>query len=305
MSERQYKAAHLAALRRFAVAITVLTILGHTVLGFESSYIQPLVALATAYGMQLLSEIIDARCQRRPPRFVGGLLPLVDFLLSAHITALAVTMLLYFSDRLWVVAFATSAAIASKTIFRAPIGGATRHVFNPSNFGITVTLLLFPVSVGVAPPWQFTEELTGVLDWGLLGFIFAVGTFIHVRYTNRLPLIVAWTGGFVLQAAMRSLCFHTSVLASLAPMTGIAFALFTFYMVPDPATTPERKWPQVAFGAAVAATYGFLMALHIAFALFIALTLVCAARGIGLYGVAVAQAYRAHRQLAREPISVG
>jgi hypothetical protein len=283
MNERPYTALHLGALRRFAFAITALTVLGHAFLGFEQSYVQPLVALATAYGMQLLLEFVDARCNHRRPRFAGGLVPFVDFLLSAHISALAIAMLLYFNDRLWVVAFATAVAIASKTLFRAPFGSGTRHVFNPSNFGITVTLLLLPRTVGLAIPWQFTEELTGALDWGLLALIFSLGTFINGRFTKRLPLIAAWVGGFVLQAALRSLLFQNSFPASLAPMTGIAFVLFTFYMVPDPATTPTNRWTQVAFGGSVAAAYGVLMALHVVFALFIALTIVCAGRGVGLY----------------------
>ena len=69
---------------------------------------------------------------------------MVDFLLSAHISALAVSMLLYYSDRLWVVAFAAAVSIASKTLLRAPVRGGWRHFLNPSNFGITCTLLLFP-----------------------------------------------------------------------------------------------------------------------------------------------------------------
>src|SRR5438067_2636110 len=95
--EKRYTPAHLAALRRFAVGITVITVLGHAYLGFEQSYAQPLVALATGYSMQLLLESVDAWCSGRRPRFAGGLLRLVDFLLSAHISALAVAMLLYYN----------------------------------------------------------------------------------------------------------------------------------------------------------------------------------------------------------------
>src|SRR5438093_12908980 len=101
--EKHYTTAHLAALRRFAVGITVITVVGHAYLGFEQSYAQPLVALVTAYSMQVLLEGIDARCGGRRPRFAGGFLKLVDFLLSAHITALAVVMVLYYNDRLWLV----------------------------------------------------------------------------------------------------------------------------------------------------------------------------------------------------------
>jgi hypothetical protein len=59
----------------------------------------------------------------------------------------------------------------------------------------------------------------------------------------------------------------------------VAFILFTFYMVTDPATTPSAPRAQVAFGASVAAVYGLLMAAHVVFGLFFALSLVCAARG--------------------------
>ena len=62
----------LAGLRRFAIAITVLNILGHTVLGFEQSWAQPLVSIATAYGVEILLELIDSWQDRHKPRFLGG-----------------------------------------------------------------------------------------------------------------------------------------------------------------------------------------------------------------------------------------
>jgi hypothetical protein len=124
----------LAGLRRSAIAITVLNILGHTVLGFEQSWAVPLVSLAAAYSTELLLERIDARTGGRAPRYLGSPRQFVDFLLSAHITGLAVGMLLYANERLWPVAFAAAAAIASKAIFRVQVGRVSRHSFNPSNF---------------------------------------------------------------------------------------------------------------------------------------------------------------------------
>src|SRR5947209_5194925 len=124
----------LAALRRFAVAITILNVLGHFVLGFEQSWAQPLVALATGYAMELALERIGAWADRRSPQYRGGWCALVDFLLPAHITALAVSMLLYANDRLWVFAFATAVGVGSKTLIRVPVGpGRVRHFLNPSN----------------------------------------------------------------------------------------------------------------------------------------------------------------------------
>lgn len=273
------QADRVGGLRRFAIAITLLNLLGHSFLGFEQSWAQPLVALASAYGVELLLEGVEALAQKRSPHFIGGKQQFIDFLLPAHITGLAVAMLLYANERLFPIVFASAVAIGSKAIFRAAIGKGNRHFFNPSNFGITVTLLLFPW-VGIAPPYQFTENLSGIGDWLLPGLIVISGTFLNARFTRRLPLIAAWLAGFIVQALLRSYIFGTPLVAGLVPMTGVAFILFTFYMVTDPGTTPLRPQEQILFGAAVAATYGILMVCHIVFGLFFALTIVCAVRGI-------------------------
>ena len=286
----------LAALRRFAVAITVLNLAGHTLLGFEQSWAQPLVALATAYSVEILTEVLDAWDKRRPVRFAGGPRALVDFLLSAHITGLAVAMLLYANERLLPVVFATAVAVGSKAVFRAPVGNGTRHFFNPSNLGIAVTLLAFPW-VGIAPPYHFTENISGAADWLLPGLIVLSGSFLNGRFTGKFPLIAGWLGGFVLQAALRSLFFGASPVAALLPMTGLAFVLFTFYMVTDPGTTPSAPRTQALFGLCVALCYGVLVTMHVVFGLFFGLTVVCALRGIGLHAGAYA-ARRAHERVA-------
>ena len=275
----------LGGLRRFAVAITVLNILGHTFFGFEQSFAQPVVALISAYTVELLLEMIDARCNRRPLRFMGGgVRRFVEFLLSAHITGLACAMLLYANERLGPVIFASVVAICSKAVLRVPAGNGTRHFFNPSNFGITVTLLAFSW-VSVAPPYQFTENMIGIGDWILPAVIVCTGTFLNARFTHRLPLIAGWLGGFVAQAALRSLFLNTPFEAGLIPMTGVAFILYTFYMVTDPATTPSGWRDQIVFGVSVAAVYGVLMVMHVVFGLFFALTLVCAFRGLCAYAM--------------------
>jgi hypothetical protein len=280
-------ATRLGGLRRFAGAITILNLAGHTFLGFEQSWAQPLAALAAAYTTEVLIETIEAWAGRRPARYRGGAAAGLEFLLSAHISGLAVSMLLYTNERLAVVAFAAAVAIASKALFRLPAGTGSRHCLNPSNFGITVTLLLFPW-VGIAPPYQFTENLSGAGDWLLPAVIVVSGTFLNARFTRRLPLIGAWLAGFALQATVRSTLFGTPLAAALLPMTGVAFILYTFYMITDPATTPSGARAQVAFGAAVAAVYGLLTAGHVVFGLFFSLTIVTAARGLSSYAWSLA-----------------
>ena len=130
---KSVKDTRLAALRRFAIAITVLNVAGHTVLGFEQSWAQPVFSLLTTYSIELLLEYLQSKSDGRRPRFLqGGLVGFIDFMLPAHITGLAVAMLLYANDRIIPVIFASGVAVCSKAIFsvRQPYG--SRHFFNPS-----------------------------------------------------------------------------------------------------------------------------------------------------------------------------
>jgi len=278
----------LAALWRFATAITVLNLLGHFYLGFEQSWAQPLVGLATAYSLEIVLELLSAWGDQRPLRFVGGWRNFFSFILPAHITGIAVPMLLYANDRLWPMAMAVAIGIGSKYIFRVHIGNRTSHFFNPSNTGIAATLLIFPW-VGIAPPYQYTEHIAGIWDWALPAVIIVAGSYLNYGFTRKLPLILGWVGGFALQAIVRHLLLDAPLALSLIPMTGMAFLLFTFYMVSDPGTTPFDKRKQFFFGLAVAATYGLLMALHIVFGIFFALVIVCTLRGLWIFATSLAE----------------
>jgi len=272
----------ITALRRFAMGITGLTLVGHLWLGFEQSWAQVGVALATCYTVELALEVADAWSAGRPARFRGGPTALIDFLLPAHISALAIALLLYPNGRLAPIAFASVLAICSKALLRAPVGKGRRHFFNPSNFGIAVTLLAFP-SVSISPPYHFTENVAGAGDWLVPAFVLVTGTFLNFRLTGKVPLIAAWLLAFACQALVRHVVFGASLAGALLPMTGMAFVLFTFYMVTDPGTTPARPRNQVAFGASVALVYGALLANHVVFTLFFALMLVSTVRGARLY----------------------
>jgi Na+-translocating ferredoxin:NAD+ oxidoreductase RnfD subunit len=283
----------IKALRRFALSITAFTLAGAFLLGFEDSWAQPLTALATAYIAELALETSEAWACRRPLRFDSPI-TLVDFLLPAHITGLSIALLLYPNDRLWPIVFTTVVAVGSKFLLRAPVGGQMRHFLNPSNLGIAATLVVFPW-VGIAPPYHFTENVSGILDWAIPLAVLALGTSLNAQLTGKMPLILGWLGGFVLQAVARSIVFDTPVVAALLPVTGFAVILFTNYMITDPGTTPFRRRNQVAFGLATAATYGLLVSLHIVFGLFFALAIVSGLRGLGLWVLA------AHAALGRRP----
>jgi enediyne biosynthesis protein E5 len=273
----------LPALRRFAIAITIVNLLGHTILGLEPSWAQMFTSLFTAYGLELFLEWVQARMEGRQPRYRGSFVELVNFLLPAHITGLAIGMLMYANDRLLPFAFTAAAAIASKAIFTAPVGNGRRHFMNPSNAGLATAFLLLPQTVAIASPYQFTSDLSGFGDWLLPLIVVCTGSFLNTFFTRRIPLVLGWLGGFALQAVVRHLVDGAALLPSLAPMTSMAFLLFTFYMVPDPGTTPSLPRRQILFGASVGLLYGFLVRLHFTFAMFYALCLVCAVRGLALH----------------------
>ena len=150
----------LAALRRFAITITVLNLLGRTVLGFENSWAQMFVAILAAYFTELILEVVEALANKKTPRFMGsGITNFIDFLLPAHISGMAVSMLLYSGDLLLPFAFASAVSIASKALLTVKVNNAERHFLNPSNTGVAVTVFLFPALAPIMP-WHAFATLT-------------------------------------------------------------------------------------------------------------------------------------------------
>jgi Na+-translocating ferredoxin:NAD+ oxidoreductase RnfD subunit len=270
------------ALGYFSTLITLWAIAGKTILGFEQSTAQMLGAAAAAIFTQFILEYIDSLSKNRKPRYEGGLANLIKCLMPAIIPGFAVGFLIYPNELIWPMVFAACLSVSSKVIFRAPVGSRFQHIFNPSNFGITLTLLMFPW-IGLAPPYHFTGHVFGIWHWIIPAFIFLSGMFVHGMFTGRLPLVFSWIIGFVLQGLIRSWYFDIGWNVPLVPMTSAAFILFTLYMIPDPATTPLNNRSQIIFGLLVAMLYGVLILNDVVFGLFISLFLVCALRGLFLY----------------------
>jgi len=97
-------------------------------------------------------------------------------------------------------------------------------------------------------------------------------------------LIVGWMGGFFIQAFVRHWLWGVQLNTALTVMTGIAFVLFTNYMITDPGTTPSRPRAQFIFGSSVAFVYAVLMQFNVVYTLFFATAIVCACRGLGWWG---------------------
>ena len=117
------------ALRNFAMSISVFNIFGYTLLGFEQPWLWPFLALATGYTTEIVFELISAWADKRSPRFRGnGPRGLMEFLLPAHITSLAVNMLLYANNQFWPVAFGRGrrrSARSTSSRRRSPAGSVT------------------------------------------------------------------------------------------------------------------------------------------------------------------------------------
>jgi hypothetical protein len=270
------------ALRNFAISISAFNVLGYTVLGFEQPWLWPILSVLVACATEIVFEAISSWAQQRPRRFTGrGPRGVMEFLLPAYITGLAVNMLLYANKLFWPVLFGVVVAVAQKHVLQAPIAGRMRHFMNPSNFGIVMVLLLFSTRVAISPPYMFTEWANTLFKLMIPIVILGAGTLINATLTRRIPLIVGWVGAFVIQALVRHWIWGIQLNTALGVMTGVAFVLFTNYMITDPGTTPMKPRPQFMFGSAVAVVYGVLMVMNIVYTLFFAVVIVCAFRGLG------------------------
>jgi hypothetical protein len=268
-------------LKMSASLATVFTILGHTVFGFEQPVAQVFVALITGYSCAFFFEWVDAKaCGIRPAYEGGGWRNKFNFLLAPHMTSITLSFLLYFGERLWIMALTVALALGSKHIFRVRTNGRLQHFMNPSNFGIAIVLIVYQWT-GVLP-WNFTVDIHNPWDYIVPLAIVMLGTRLNILFTGRIPSILSWLGSFVLIGIVRSFVRQTPLAAELVVLTGIPMVLFTFYMITDPQTSPSRLRSQILFGCSIAVTYYALLTLHVQYMMFYSVTIVCAARGVCL-----------------------
>ena len=294
------------ALRNFAISISVLNIFGYAWLGFEQPWLWPILSVLVGYTTEIVFETISAWVYRRQPKYRGnGFRGLYEALLPSHITALAVNMLLYANSQFWPVVFGIVVGVGAKHVLQAPINGRMRHYMNPSNFGITAVLLCFSEWCSIAPPYQFSENANTFFRVMIPLIIAVSGTVINAMLTRRVALIVGWMGGFFLQAVIRHWIWDVALFSAIGAMTGIAFVLFTNYMITDPGTTPSTARNQFMFGSSVAFVYAVMMQFNIVYTLFFATTVVCALRGLGWWGAHFVGKAKQRRALAAADHSVG
>lgn len=233
-----------------AAALTLWTILGQTSYYFNRNVSQIILAVGVACAWDVLLALILRREWMAP--------------LSAYITGLSVGILLEsFDSRVYVVA--STWAVLSKYLLR----DATRHFFNPSNFGIVLCLLLTPQTASIAPGSQWGA------DYRVSLVIIALGLMM-MRRVRRLDLVAAWLGGYVFMGLLRVLLGQGGLVFALGPVTGAEFALFSFSMLPDPKVSPPTPRGRAYWGLSIAIVDGVLRYFEIRYSMFYALFAHCA-----------------------------
>ncbi|MCO6455329.1 MAG: hypothetical protein J5I93_08510 [Pirellulaceae bacterium] len=205
--------------------ITCILLGGQLVFGFLESWSRTLLAIGASIACELILG-----------RLIMGRFP---HLASAYISGISVGILIR-SPFFWPYALCAILSITSKYVLR----WRERHLWNPSNFGVSAMLFLYPAAVAsLSIQW-------GNFVWPML-VVWCLGSIIIWRL-QRFHICLTYVTSFVLLAGVRSLLTDSPFLANVAPLTGPMYQLFVFFMITDPRTTVSGKWAQCLVAALVA-----------------------------------------------------
>lgn len=228
-------------------SLAVFCFAGKYILDFRVTTFQIFSALAVCIAIEIA--------------FVAAQQRIIIFPTSAVISGFGLGFLLR-SDTIWIHPLCAALSVGSKYLVR--IDG--KHVWNPTNFGIVVVLLLFPDSA-----WVTTGQwgavfiiLYGIANAGLF-VVYRVKRF-HVCVAFWLPLAIL----LFAQAHFTSLPMDTAI----ARVTAGSLILYTFFMITDPRTTPNTLIGRIGFASAVSVLTFILFVAEIEFAPFFALFMV-------------------------------
>jgi Na+-translocating ferredoxin:NAD+ oxidoreductase RnfD subunit len=224
--------------------ITFILLVGHLSYGILESYPKTALAILTA----LVTELILGRI------FFGKWLNLA----SAYITGISVGMLVR-SPAFWPFALCSAISIMSKYVLRVK----GRHIWNPSNFGLSVLFFLGAETVaGLSIQWgNFV---------GPMLVIWILGSIIIYR-ARRFHISATYVVSFFLFAFLRSWITGHPWRAEVSPITGPMYQLFVFFMITDPKTTVKSKLGQCVVAFLVAFAEFIFRLMQVVYAPFYAL----------------------------------
>jgi Na+-transporting NADH:ubiquinone oxidoreductase subunit NqrB len=163
---------------------------------------------------------------------------------SALISALSLCLLLR-TDRLWLAVAAAVLSIASKFFLR--VGG--KHLWNPTNFGLVLTMTASHGQVWVSPGQWGSAALFGFLVLCLGGLV--------ANRAARGDVTWAFLAGYGSLLLGRAWWLGQPLAIPLHQAASGAFLIFTFFMISDPKTTPDSRSGRILFALLVAAGAGW------------------------------------------------
>lgn len=207
------------------IFITCILLIGQLSFGMLESYQKTALAIVAAIAMEILLG-----------RIFTGKWP---HLASAYITGISVGILVR-SPAAWPYAWCSVVAITSKYVLRV----RGRHLWNPSNFGISAFLFLAPF-MGATLSVQWGND-----RW-TLAVIWALGAIIIYKL-KRFHISATYIISFLIFTFVRSLITGQGFQTELAPITGPMYQLFVLFMITDPKTTVHSKLGQCAVAVVIA-----------------------------------------------------
>lgn len=226
--KRQFDSRYIAPL-----LITFILVVGQVFYGILESYPLTLLAIGSSIAAEIVLSLLVFR------KF--------PHLASAYVSGISCGILVR-SQYPWAFALVAIISILSKYVLR--LHG--RHLWNPSNFGISAMLFLAPVAV-TSLTQQFGNSI-----WPMVT-IWTLGSVILWRL-KRFHICAAYIGAFVVFAALRAALpghhdhgLWPAFVTEIAPITGPVYQLFIFFMITDPKSTVHGVRPQIAVAVAIAA----------------------------------------------------
>jgi Na+-translocating ferredoxin:NAD+ oxidoreductase RnfD subunit len=205
--------------------ISLILLIGHFTFGILEGYYPIIVAVSCGILTELiLGKLVDGKWKN---------------ISSAYISGISVSILIR-STLLWPFALTAVISIMSKYVLRYK----GRHLWNPSNFGISWILVFLPFSAA-ALGIQWGNNILPMLVIWTLGF------FIVWR-VKRLHITLTYVLSFLFFSVLRSLILGDSFFTEVSPITGPMYQLFIFFMITDPPTTVKNRNGQILVAFLVA-----------------------------------------------------
>ena len=227
--------------------ITAILISAHLSFGILEGYSRTAAAILVAIAAELIMARLTYGKWPHPA--------------SAYITGISVGILVR-SPYLWAYVLCALVSIATKYVFRYK----NRHLWNPSNFGVSALLFLAPASASVLSIQR------GNVIWPMV-VIWMLGAVIVWR-AGRVHISATYVASFLLLSLVQSAVTGKPWVSIVAPITGPMYQLFIFFMVTDPKTTVSTKTRQCVVVFLVAVVELVLRLNEVVYAPFYALFLV-------------------------------